>query len=194
MKHTSRIDRAIQISARLHKDQVRKDKHKTPYSSHPFAVMFIASKYTKDEDTLVAALLHDVLEDVELPYEEKENLIRDEFGENVLQIVRGVTHESDPLKKVRGIEEWKRTRLKYVENLKTAPEGSLYVAAADKIHNLMATQAVLDDEGESFWSKMTNPPEGRDWFYREVYSVLKTRLQSEIVEDLAEWINKVFPA
>lgn len=194
MKHTPRIDRAIQVSARLHRHQVRKDKHETPYSSHPFAVMFIASKYTKDEDTLVAALLHDVLEDVELPYEEKENLIRNEFGENVLQIVKGVTEDKDPLNEKRGMSEWKRIRVKYVENLKTAPEGSLYISAADKIHNLMSLSTNLEEEGESFWKKMANPPEGRDWFYREVYSILKDRLQSEIVDDLAEWIKKVFPA
>lgn len=194
MKHTPRIDKAIRISARLHKNQVRKDKHETPYSSHPFAVMFIASKYTKDEDTLVAALLHDVLEDVELPYEEKENLIRNEFGENVLQIVRGVTEDKDPLNRKRGMDEWKRLKQKYLENLKTAPIESLYISAADKIHNLMSTGAVLEEEGEGAWSKMANPPEGRDWFYKQVHAVLKTRLQSEIVDDLAEWIQKVFPA
>lgn len=193
MKHTPRIDKAIQISARLHRHQVRKDKHETPYSSHPFAVMFIASKYTKDEDTLVAALLHDVLEDVELPYEEKENLIRENFGENVLQIVKGVTEEKDPLNKKHGMDEWKRVRVQYVENLKTAPEGSLYISAADKIHNLMSLSVNLEEEGESFLKKMANPPEGRDWFYREVYNVLKSRLNSEIVDDLAEWIKKVFP-
>ena len=194
MKHTPRIDKAIKISARLHKNQVRKDKHETPYSTHPFAVMFIASKYTKDEDTLVASLLHDVLEDVELPYEEKENLIRDQFGENVLQIVKGVTEDKDPLNRKRGIDEWKRVRVQYVENLKTAPEGSLYISAADKIHNLMSLSTDLEEEGESFWKKMTSPPEGRDWFYREVYAVLKSRLKSEIVDDLLEWIKKVFPA
>ena len=194
MKHTPRIDKAIKISARLHKNQVRKDKHETPYSTHPFAVMFIASKYTKDEDTLVASLLHDVLEDVELPYEEKENLIRDQFGENVLQIVKGVTEDKDPLNRKRGIDEWKRVRVQYVENLKTAPEGSLYISAADKIHNLMSLSTDLEEEGESFWKKMTSPPEGRDWFYREVYVVLKSRLKSEIVDDLLEWIKKVFPA
>lgn len=194
MKHTPRIDRAIQISARLHRHQVRKDKHETPYSSHPFAVMFIASKYTKDEDTLVAALLHDVLEDVELPYEEKENIIRNEFGEKVLNIVHGVTEDKDPLYKKRGMDEWKRVRVKYVENLKTAPEESLYISAADKIHNLMSLSVNLEEEGEEFWKKMANPPEGRDWFYREVFAVLKSRLKSEIVDDLAEWIEKVFPA
>ncbi len=192
MKHTQRIDKAIKISARLHHGQIRKDRHETPYSTHPFAVMFIASKYTKDEDTLVAALLHDVLEDVKLPYNEKEDLIRNEFGENVLQIVRGVTEEKDPLKRKGGIDEWKYVRLKYLENLKTAPEGSLYISAADKIHNLMSSHAAIEDEGESFWNKMTKPAEGRDWFYREVHKVLKDRLKSEIVEDLQDWIKKVF--
>ncbi len=160
MKHTPRIDKAIQISARLHRHQVRKDKHETPYSSHPFAVMFIASKYTKDEDTLVAALLHDVLEDVELPYEEKENLIRNEFGENVLQIVKGVTEDKDPLNEKRGMSEWKRIRVKYVENLKTAPEGSLYISAADKIHNLMSLSTNLEEEGEIFWKKNVKSARG----------------------------------
>src|ERR1035437_3521599 len=97
MDYSQRVDNALKLSTILHQGQYRRDEAQTPYSMHPVAVMCIASKYTKDENVLVAALLHDILEDVELPYEEKESLIEKKFGKNVLTIVKSVSEKKDPM-------------------------------------------------------------------------------------------------
>lgn len=62
-----RLRCAINAAARAHRDQVRKGSG-IPYVSHVYAVMFLLSQVTDDEDILIAGLLHDTLEDVPEKY------------------------------------------------------------------------------------------------------------------------------
>lgn len=73
---TPAIERAIVRSAELHRDQVRKGNG-SPYVVHPYAVAFLLAHFGADEVTIIAGLLHDVLEDV--PGYSAETL-RQEFG------------------------------------------------------------------------------------------------------------------
>ena len=52
------------MACRLHLNQVRKADEGLPYISRLFSVAWILSSYTDDEDTIIAGLLHDILEDV----------------------------------------------------------------------------------------------------------------------------------
>ncbi len=61
---TQRLREAINMACRLHPNQVRKADEGLPYISRPFSVAWILSSYTDDEDTIIAGLLHDILEDV----------------------------------------------------------------------------------------------------------------------------------
>lgn len=91
MQFTPKIERAINTAAYAHRHQTRKGSD-VPYIVHPFGVMLIASQATADEDTLIACLLHDILEDVPEEYS-KQQMLRD-FGESVVAIVEGVTKNS----------------------------------------------------------------------------------------------------
>ena len=77
--YTYKIEQAIKAAALLHQDQLRKGVVPLPYISHLMAVMLILRDYTDDEDTLVAALLHDTLEDTDYTPEELET----DFGKTV---------------------------------------------------------------------------------------------------------------
>ncbi len=57
------------------------------YFIHPFNVAMILADLNMDESTIVAGLLHDVIEDTEITYEE----IKTEFGEEIADLVDGVT-------------------------------------------------------------------------------------------------------
>ena len=59
MAYSYAIEQAIRAASVLHKDQVRKGSVPYPYITHLFAVATIVSDYTTDEDTIVAALLHE---------------------------------------------------------------------------------------------------------------------------------------
>lgn len=79
------ITRAYDVAEEMHRGQLRKSGE--PYLIHPMAVAEILADLGMDEATLVAGLLHDVVEDT--PYTNEE-LVRD-FGEEVGLLVDGVT-------------------------------------------------------------------------------------------------------
>ena len=63
--YTYKVEQAIKAAALLHVEQLRKGAIQLPYVTHLMAVMLIVRDYTGDETTLVAALLHDTLEDTD---------------------------------------------------------------------------------------------------------------------------------
>ena len=79
------IDKAFQIANNAHKGQVRKSGE--PYIIHPLCVAIILADLELDKETIVAGLLHDVVEDTVMTSEE----IREEFNGEVELLVDGVT-------------------------------------------------------------------------------------------------------
>lgn len=81
----SMIEKAYNIAREAHKDQVRKSGE--PYIIHPLCVGIILADLELDKETIVAGLLHDVVEDTIMTEEE----ITKEFGSDVALLVDGVT-------------------------------------------------------------------------------------------------------
>ncbi|MCR4841415.1 MAG: bifunctional (p)ppGpp synthetase/guanosine-3',5'-bis(diphosphate) 3'-pyrophosphohydrolase [Lachnospiraceae bacterium] len=81
----SRVEEAYAYASRLHGDQKRKSGE--PYINHPLNVAIILAELEMDKETIIAALLHDVLEDTEATDEEVSSM----FGEEVFLLVDGVT-------------------------------------------------------------------------------------------------------
>lgn len=81
----SMIDRAYQQACEAHKNQIRKSGE--PYIIHPLCVAIILADLELDKETIVAGLLHDVVEDTILTNEE----LREQFGPDVELLVDGVT-------------------------------------------------------------------------------------------------------
>src|SRR4051794_4099425 len=75
-------ERALRMAATGHRDQVRKGSG-TPYIEHPMAVALILDRSGFDEETVIAGLLHDLVEDTEVTLEQ----IRATFGDRVAEIV-----------------------------------------------------------------------------------------------------------
>ncbi len=81
----SAVEKAYQVASKAHKDQKRKSGE--PYIIHPLCVGIILSELQLDKETIIAGILHDVLEDTDISYDE----LKDLFGEEVVQLVEGVT-------------------------------------------------------------------------------------------------------
>ena len=108
---TGRIERAIALAIRAHEAQVRKGDGQLPYVVHPVTVALILSRYTGDEDTIIAGLLHDTLEDTLVTADE----IAREFGEKVRDTVLDVTEPDLP-----GLS-WETRKARYLRHLQAAP-------------------------------------------------------------------------
>lgn len=76
---------------KAHEGQFR-DDGVTPYMTHPRQVATIIAQVTDDENMIAAALLHDVIEDTAITYED---LVID-FGEDIANLVNEVSHEGKP--------------------------------------------------------------------------------------------------
>jgi len=169
------INHALAFAAKHHDRQVRKGT-KLPYLTHPANVAVILTRYGCDSDTVVAGILHDVIEDcVREGYSREmlEQRIGDKFGAKVLDTVLSVAyrrHDDD------GVElSGDDRKTDYLERLSGASEEARWVCAADKIHN---ASSILSDlrrtvDAETIWSRFGGGRAGTGRWYRQVYERLR---------------------
>ena len=129
-----RIRAAAEFGAEAHQGQKRLSGE--PYITHPVAAAEILADLHLDADTIVAAILHDVIEDTPTPKEE----IATRFGKDVAEIVDGVTKLDQIQFKNRQeaqAESFRKMLLAMVRDLRV-----ILVKLADRTHNLRTMDAV----------------------------------------------------
>jgi len=116
---------AIDFAAEKHRLQMRKNKEKTPYISHPLGVAFNVMHYGEINDAavIIGALLHDTVEDTQTTFDE----IEKNFGIEVASYVREMTDD----KKLPFAE---RKRLQVIDASKKS-KGAALIHLADKLYN-----------------------------------------------------------
>lgn len=131
-KNMNRIIQATHFAARKHSGQTRKNADASPYINHPVEVAFHLSAVgnVEDEDILVAALLHDTIEDTETSREEIVSL----FGEAVASLVCECTDD-------KSLPKLERKHLQ-IENAPKKSAGAKVIKIADKTCNL---RSILSD-------------------------------------------------
>ena len=169
------INHALAFAAKHHDRQVRKGT-KLPYLTHPANVAIILTRYGRDNDTVVAGILHDVIEDcIRDGYtrEMLEQRIGDKFGPTVLDTFLAVTyrrHDDD------GVELSGEDRKEdYLERLGSATDQARWVCAADKVHNASSIVADLRRtvDPETVWNRFGGGKSGTARWYRQVYDRLR---------------------
>ena len=123
---TGQLLEAIRFSAEKHRNQRRKDRDQTPYINHPIEVTQLLWEVggVRDIDVLLAAVLHDTVEDTETRPEE----ISARFGEKVLSFVMEVTDD-------KSLPKSERKRLQIV-NAPHKSFGAKLIKLADKSCNV----------------------------------------------------------
>ncbi|MBS1979349.1 MAG: bifunctional (p)ppGpp synthetase/guanosine-3',5'-bis(diphosphate) 3'-pyrophosphohydrolase [Bacteroidetes bacterium] len=123
---TVRLLKAMAFAADKHRFQKRKDSAGTPYINHPIHVAQILAETgrVEDETLLIAAILHDTIEDTETRPEE----IRELFGQDVLDIVMEVTDD-------KSLPKAERKKLQVTQSSKKS-ESARKLKIADKICNV----------------------------------------------------------
>lgn len=133
----ARVRRAYQVGAKAHSGQKRKSGE--PYITHPVAVAAILADLRMDAETIIAAILHDTLEDTGLTRAKLE----EEFGSVVAELVDGVTK----LDRVRfrsrqeaTAESFRKMLLAVARDLRV-----ILIKLADRLHN-MRTLGAMEPE------------------------------------------------
>lgn len=151
------IKRAYEYAKKNHGDQVRKSGE--PYIVHPLNVAYILANLEMDDETLCAALLHDVVEDTLVTYED---LVRD-FGETIAEMVAGVT-KLGTLRyttiEEQQVENYRKMFLAMGKDIRV-----ILIKLADRLHNMRTLKYIPRDR------QIANAKETQD-----LYAPLANRL------------------
>jgi len=173
--YSDRVNHALAFAAKHHDQQVRKGT-RLPYLTHPANVAIILTRYGCDETTVVAGILHDVIEDCvtkDYSREMLEERIAGKFGMDVLDTVLAVTHRNhDDDGNEFSPEERKED---YLARLAGATERARWVCAADKLHNASTIISDLQRTKwpDQIWSRFKVGRPGTIRWYRSVYERLR---------------------
>jgi (p)ppGpp synthase/HD superfamily hydrolase len=131
-----------------HAGQVRNGSGGMPYVEHPIAVAARVEEQGYGEETVAAALLHDVVEDSETTLDE----LREKFGEAVAGIVGVLTDDES-------IESYRERKAEHRERVAAAGAEAMAIYGADKLTNVITLRAAYEDEGEAIRDEFKVPVE-----------------------------------
>lgn len=156
------LKRARMFCQFAHQNQKHKGTEK-PFADHPIAVERILSKYTNNIDILVAALLHDVVEDTEFTLED----IRFLFGNKVANLVDQVSEvKRSPDGKKR---PWIDRKIEHLAVLRTKKGDALMIKVADHIHSLETTTENLTKKQAT--NSFNSSTKQRLWYSQEILQI-----------------------
>jgi len=171
------LERVYEIANLAHEGQVRLSGE--PFIIHPLWVAYILAELKLDTETIIAGLLHDLLEDTHFP----PNRIKEEFGEEVFLLIDGVSkikRLTHPHKSVDRAENLRKMLLATAKDVRV-----ILIKLADRLHNMRTLNFLPDEDKKLAVAEET----------QEIYAPLANRLgigrlRWEL-EDLAfECLNK----
>jgi (p)ppGpp synthase/HD superfamily hydrolase len=151
---SSALREAFELAAQAHRGQTRKDGS-SPYIGHPLAVARMLHEAGFDDQTLAAALLHDVVEDSELTVEE----VVERFGPSVGDLVGALTDD-------RTIADYAERKREHRGRVERAGEPAAAIYAADKLVNVHDMRLLYEDLGEAVAGRFKAPIDVRVELWR----------------------------
>lgn len=161
--YTQRLDDAVAFAMDQFRGRVRKGT-RIPYVTHLLQVLVLVGEHGGDEDQMIAAVLHDWLEDVEGALAAE---LERRYGPRVAHLVAGlsdsVSHPKPP---------WRNRKETYLAHLAVAPAELKLISAADKLHNARSIRADHAVVGPAVWERFTAGRDGTLWYYAAVADAL----------------------
>ena len=173
--YSQRFDRAMALAVDAFRHKRRKGSG-VPYIIHLLSVCAIVGEHGGSEDQLIAALLHDYLEDIE---GSSAAALTAEFGEHVTQLVLELSDTT-----TRPKPPWKGRKERYLAHLNTASPEVKLISAADKIHNSRSILRDHDRMGDTIYERFTPSKEETLWYYRSCLQALRNGWTHELLDEL----------
>jgi len=166
--NSATLNKAYNFALEAHQNQKREEG--VPYIIHPVAVAKILTDLKLDSATITTGLLHDTIEDTKVTYES----VKKEFGEEVANLVEGVTKISELETKASSdfkAENFRKLILATSKDIRV-----LLVKLADRLHNMRTIQFVKDKDKAIRKAKET----------MEIYAPLADRMGMNRIRDELE--------
>ncbi len=179
MAYSARVEEAFAFASGLHRAQVRKGNG-APYVTHLMAVAACVGEHRGTEEQLIAALLHDAIEDQGV----SADALAARFGDEVARIVVACTDAFTTPK-----PPWRARKERYIAHLRDADAGVKLVAVSDKLHNARSIRRDHRVVGGAVWSRFSAPVAETLWFYRAVADALAHGWSHPLVDELYEEVG-----
>ena len=180
--YSPRLDEAIALAVEAFRDRCRKDGE-TPYLMHLLQVLVTVGEHHGDEDQMVAAVLHDYLEDIEGATAQE---LSSRFGARVASMVVDLSDSSTHPK-----PPWHERKRGYVSRLSTASHDVKLICAADKLHNATSTLRDYRAIGDRVWERFTAGRRESLWYYRAIVDALSSDWTHPLLEELTEAVKRL---
>lgn len=167
MQSVEELSLAIRFASEIHRGQVRKGKD-IPYITHPLAVAILISQCTSDSDSIIAGVLHDVIEDCKPYGAVTYGVLAELFGDRVADIVNDLTEPDKTL----GWDERKAQALAHIQEMDQA---SQIVKSADILHNLTEIVIDIEAEGIAVFNKFNTSQEKTIFRYQQLLIALRQK-------------------
>lgn len=184
---SEKLDKALSFATEAHKGQTRK-MDKIPFILHPMEAAVIAGSLTTDEDIIVAAVLHDTVEDTEATIED----IRERFGETVAKYVAGDTENKRDDKPKS--ETWKIRKEESLEILKNTNDINIKILwLSDKLSNMRSLYRTYIKIGDKAFDYFNQKDKGEQaWYYRTIAAYLEELCDTAVYKEYVALINFIF--
>jgi GTP pyrophosphokinase len=185
---TALLRRAYVFAAVAHRGQQRKSG--IPYLSHPLAVTKTLTDLRMDVPTLCGGLLHDVLEDCGV----EESVLTEQVGEEVTQLVVGLTKTSKVSlrsTKRRRLESYRRTLIAMSRDIRI-----LMIKLADRLHNMRTLFSLSDEQRKriseetlTIYAPLANRL-GIAWMRSELEDLAFQHLNPDLYEEIRQGVEE----
>ena len=162
------IEKAIHFMVLAFKGQRRKNEN-IDKCFHSMSVGMMIRNVTETEDVVVAAILHDIINDTEYGYEEIEEM----FGTLVADIVMDLSEDHSNTK-------WLDRKKEFGERMRNTEDiNVINIMVADKLHNLLSDYDLYKKTGDKVWKYSKGTKEENSWLYKECYYLASRKGASE---------------
>lgn len=192
--YSDRVNHALAFAAKHHDQQVRSGT-RAPYNTQSANLAVILTRYSCDEDTVVAGILLDAVEDyvrASYPSDVLQSRIGDKFGERVLEIALTASERRLDDEGLEMSPEERREDL--LDRLARAPEDGQMLAAARALHGAGTLLADLRRtvDVHAVWGRVAGGRERTIDAYRRMYERLaESSLRSPIVDELRDTVESL---
>lgn len=181
-----RYDEALEFAKTAHAGAVRKGTQ-VPYIVHPVETSEIVSMMTDDEDVIIAALLHDVIEDTDYTEED----IRTRFGNRVADLVVNESENKHP--DMKASDSWFLRKQETIDHLKNAERAVLIITLADKLSNMRSTANKYRVMGNRVWELFNQKSrDAHKWYHMNILEETKSLSEFPAWQEYKKLCEEVF--